>query len=53
MVDEAHTRSIDNDVLFGLLKKIIQKRQDLRIVIASATVLFLAYCHLHHHLDEC
>ena len=41
MVDEAHTRSIDNDVLFGLLKKIIQKRQDLRIVIASATVLFL------------
>ena len=42
MVDEAHIRSIDNDVLIGLLKKIIQKRQDLRIVISSATVWFLA-----------
>ncbi|KNB41985.1 putative ATP-dependent RNA helicase [Blastocystis sp. subtype 4] len=38
IVDEAHERSVDNDVLLGLLKKIIQKRQDLRLVISSASV---------------
>lgn len=38
MVDEAHDRTINNDVLLGLLKRIIQKRQDLRLVITSATV---------------
>ena len=50
MVDEVHERSVDNDILVGLLKKIIQKRQDLRIIISSASVgylynsLFLASC---------
>lgn len=38
MVDEVHERSVDNDILLGLLKKIIRKRQDLRIVISSASV---------------
>ena len=38
IVDEAHERSVDNDVLLDLLKKIIQKRQDLRLVISSASV---------------
>ncbi|KAK8790719.1 hypothetical protein WA588_002467 [Blastocystis sp. NMH] len=38
MVDEAHDRTINNDLLLGLLKRIIQKRQDLRLVITSATM---------------
>ena len=38
IVDEAHERSVDNDVLLVILKKIIQKRQDLRLVISSASV---------------
>ena len=38
MVDEAHERSISSDILLGLLKKIRKKRQDLRIIISSATL---------------
>lgn len=38
MVDEAHERSISTDVLLGLLKKIVRKRPELRIIISSATL---------------
>lgn len=38
MVDEAHERSLSSDILLGMLKKIRQKRQDLKIVISSATL---------------
>ena len=38
MVDEAHERSISTDVLLGILKKIMKKRPELRIIISSATL---------------
>ena len=38
MVDEAHERSISTDVLLGLLKKILARRPDLRVIISSATI---------------
>ncbi|KAH6645779.1 P-loop containing nucleoside triphosphate hydrolase protein [Truncatella angustata] len=38
MVDEAHERSISTDILLGLLKKILKRRRDLRVVISSATL---------------
>ncbi|KAF6821248.1 helicase associated domain-containing protein [Colletotrichum sojae] len=38
MVDEAHERSISTDILLGLLKKIMKKRPELRIIISSATL---------------
>ncbi|KAK8129587.1 P-loop containing nucleoside triphosphate hydrolase protein [Apiospora kogelbergensis] len=38
MVDEAHERSISTDILLGLLKKIMKRRPELRVVISSATL---------------
>ena len=38
IVDEAHERNVNQDVLFGLLKKIRKVRHDLRVVICSATI---------------
>jgi ATP-dependent RNA helicase DDX35 len=38
MVDEAHERSVNTDMLLGLLKKIQIRRKDLRLIISSATV---------------
>lgn len=38
MVDEAHERSLSSDVLLSLLKKVLRKRDDLRVVVSSATL---------------
>eukprot|EP01061_Rhynchopus_euleeides_P017295 TRINITY_DN28771_c0_g1_i1.p1 TRINITY_DN28771_c0_g1~~TRINITY_DN28771_c0_g1_i1.p1 ORF type:complete len:691 (+),score=317.28 TRINITY_DN28771_c0_g1_i1:274-2073(+) len=38
VLDEAHERSINSDVLLGLLKELAEKRPDLKIVIMSATL---------------
>jgi ATP-dependent RNA helicase DDX35 len=38
MIDEAHERSISTDILLGLLKKILKRRPELRIIISSATL---------------
>jgi ATP-dependent RNA helicase DDX35 len=38
MVDEAHERSLSSDVLLGLLKKIMKRRPELRIIVSSATL---------------
>ena len=38
MIDEAHERSLNSDILLGLLKKIKKKRPKLRIIVSSATL---------------
>ncbi|WEL39853.1 RNA helicase [Encephalitozoon hellem] len=38
IVDEAHERSINIDILLGYLKQILVKRNDVRVIIMSATL---------------
>ena len=38
IIDEAHERSLNIDFLLGFLKRIVEKRKDLRIIITSATI---------------
>ncbi|KAI8799530.1 P-loop containing nucleoside triphosphate hydrolase protein [Cladochytrium replicatum] len=38
IMDEAHERSLQTDVLLGLLKLVVARRRDLKIIVTSATM---------------
>lgn len=38
IIDEAHERSLQTDVLLGLLRRIVARRRDLKLIVTSATM---------------
>jgi pre-mRNA-splicing factor ATP-dependent RNA helicase DHX15/PRP43 len=39
ILDEAHERTLSTGILMGLLKRVVKKRKDLKIIIMSATLV--------------
>lgn len=37
-MDEAHERALNTDVLMGLIKKVVARRRDLKLIVTSATM---------------
>jgi RNA helicase HrpA len=50
MVDEAHERSLNIDFILGLLKDILKTRNDLKIIVSSATINARVFS---EYFDEC
>ncbi|MFP3443018.1 hypothetical protein R0K18_35305, partial [Pantoea sp. SIMBA_133] len=38
IIDEAHERSLNIDFLLGYLKRLLDRRPDLKVIITSATI---------------
>lgn len=52
LVDEVHERSVNTDILMSLLKKIIRKRPDLKLIISSATLDSDSICKYFNQVND-
>ncbi|OUM57415.1 hypothetical protein PIROE2DRAFT_25174, partial [Piromyces sp. E2] len=50
IIDEAHERSIETDILLGLMKKACKQRHDLKLLVMSATLNMVKFSDF---FDEC
>ena len=44
IIDEAHERSLNIDFLLGILKRILSRRRDLKVIVSSATLDVELFC---------
>lgn len=49
IVDEAHERSLNIDLILGYLKKLLRTRSDLRVIVTSATIDVEAFSNFFDH----
>ncbi|GAB4114193.1 MAG: ATP-dependent RNA helicase HrpA [Wenzhouxiangellaceae bacterium] len=48
IIDEAHERSLNIDFLLGLLRRVLPRRPDLRVIITSATIDTARFSEFYH-----
>ena len=44
ILDEVHERHLHGDFLMGLLKRLVERRDDLKLVLMSATINLDLFC---------